>query len=158
MNTAKTKTGLKTATLVEGQGKKPMIGDTVLIHYILYLGNGVSSSNYDYDNGAYIDELVDSTYEKTPVSDGLPIPIIIGKETLQDKLYSTGDSIKGLDEALLDMNLGGKCRVQIPFHLAYGDLGASSFKTFYGYRCPPYKELDMTVELVEIKELGNKNE
>ena len=41
--------GLQMETLIEGNGIKPNLGDTVLIHYILYLGDVVSSSNYDYD-------------------------------------------------------------------------------------------------------------
>ena len=45
--------GLQMETLIEGNGIKPSLGDTVLIHYILYLGDGVSSSNYDYDKGEW---------------------------------------------------------------------------------------------------------
>ena len=40
---------LKIEVLEQGSGEKPKKGDTVSMHYILYLGDGVSSSNYDYD-------------------------------------------------------------------------------------------------------------
>ena len=142
---------LKTETLVPGTGPTPNTGDTVLMHYILYLGDGVSSSNYDYDNGCYVDELIDSTYEPGPFS-GEPIEITIGKRTKQDALYEQGDSIEGLDAALLDMKVGEKKRLFIPSHMAYGDLGASSFHAFHGYRTPPHRGLDIVVELVDIKE------
>tara|TARA_Y100000310_G_scaffold338233_1_gene427305 strand:- start:981 stop:1463 length:483 start_codon:yes stop_codon:yes gene_type:complete len=144
----------KAETLVGGHGPTPNTGDTVLMHYILYLGDGVSSSNYDYDNGCYVDELIDSTYEPGPFS-GDPIEITIGKRTKQDALYENGDSIEGLDTALLEMKVGDKKRLFIPPEMAYGDLGASSFHAFHGYRTPPNRGLDIIVELINIKEGEN---
>ena len=150
--------GLKIETLKEGTGDFPTKGDTVLMHYILYLGTGVSSAFYDYDKHCYIDDLVDSTYEDIPMRPAGPIKIIIGSETPKDSLYSEGDSIEGISEALLSMRPGSKCRLLIPSHLAYGEEGASSFHSFHGYRTPPYRGLDMIVELLEIKKRdgGNK--
>jgi len=142
---------LNAETLVEGAGPTTTLGDTLLIHYILYLGTGVSSSNYDYEKGNYINNLVDSTYEQGPFS-GEPIEIVIGKRTKMDALYAKGDSIEGLDAALLEMKVGDKKRLFIPPEMAYGDLGASSFRTFHGYRTPPNRGLDIIVELIEIKE------
>ena len=151
--------GLKIETLSEGAGRCPLPGDTVTINYILHLGDGVSSSLYDYDKQCYVDNLVDSTYEE-PF--GAPIKIVVGSETAKDGLYELGDSIKGLDEALLEMKVGSKSRLLIPSELAYGIEGGSSFHTFHGYRAPPNKSLDIIVELVEIKEVketsGQKNE
>jgi hypothetical protein len=141
--------GLKIETITEGRGEHPNIGDTVMIHYILYLGDGVSSSNYDYGDHSYIDELVDSTYEE-PFAHS--IKIIIGSETPKDGLYTEGNSIKGIDEALLEMKLGSKSRLLIPSELAYGVEGGSSFHTFHGYRTPPNRRLDMIIEVIEIKE------
>jgi FKBP-type peptidyl-prolyl cis-trans isomerase len=140
--------GLQIETIVNGEGPSPNIGDTVLIHYVLYLGTGTSSSLYDYDKQCYIDNLVDSTYEEPFCS---PIEIILGTETAKDGLYNKGESIKGLDEALLEMKVGDKKRLFIPSDLAYGPEGGSSFHTFHGYRTPPYRNLDLVVELVEIK-------
>ena len=154
-NTAIKESGLKVETLVEGDGKLPDMGDTVLIHYTLYLGTGTSSSLYDYDNGCYVDNLVDTTYGDHTFAG--PIKIVIGSETAKDALYVKGDSIKGLDEALLEMRVGTKKRLLIPSELAYGLEGGSSFHTFHGYRTPPNRSLDMVVELLEIKKPGEND-
>ena len=138
---------LKIETIVEGTGQTPVVGDKVLIHYVLCLGTGTSSSNYDYDKHCYVDVLEDSTYEG-PLAG--PIPIIIGTETKKDKLYTEGDSIQGLNQALTQMKVGSKCRLNIPSHLGYGKEGGSSFHTFHGYRTPPHRDLDIVVELIEI--------
>ena len=139
--------GLKIETITKGDGEFPNTGDTVAMHYILHLGTGVSSSEYNYDKHCYVDDIVDSTYE------GLfsgPIEITIGSETAKDSLYEKGDSIKGLDEALLEMRTGTKSRLIIPPELAYGTEGGSSFHTFHGYRTPPHRSLDIVIELLEI--------
>ena len=146
----KKKNGLKMEILTEGTGVQPNIGDIILMHYILYLGEGVSSSDYDYEKECYVDDLVDSTYEDRPFAG--PIEIIVGTETPKDTIYSKGESIRGLSEALLDMKVGGKRRLFIPSELAYGSEGGSSFHTFHGYRTPPNRTLDMIVELVEIRD------
>ena len=138
---------LKIETIVEGTGDIPVDGDNVLIHYVLNLGTGTSSSNYDYDKHCYVDVLEDSTYDG-PLAG--PIPITVGTETKKDKLYSEGDSIEGLSQALIQMKVGSKCRLLIPSNLAYGKEGGSSFHTFHGYRTPPNRNLDMGVELIEI--------
>lgn len=143
--------GLKIETIIEGDGEYPNVGDTVLIHYVLHLGTGVSSSLYDYDKHCYIDELIDSTYEG-PLAG--PKKIIIGKETAKDGIYEEGDSIRGLNEALLEMKVGSKNRLFIPSELAYGIEGGSSFHTFHGYRTPPKRNLDMVVELVHKADTG----
>ena len=142
-----TPTGLHMTMVTEGAGKIPISGDSVMIDYVLRLGDGVSSSNYDYDQHSYVDELVDSTYEGPCAG---PINIHIGVETPKDGLYEQGQSIKGLDEALLRMRVGAKYRLWIPSELAYGQEGGSSFHTFHGYRTPPFRGLDMVVELREI--------
>ena len=141
---------LKVEVLTEGSGAKPKKGDTVSMHYILYLGDGVSSSNYDYDKKCYVDDQVDSTYDLEMFSG--PIDITIGQHTPKDTIYSKGDSIEAFDQALVNMSTGSKCRLTVPHELAYGSEGASSFHTFHGYRTPPYKGFDIVIELVEIKE------
>ena len=142
-----TQSGLKMIALADGSGPNPVVGDAVLIHYVLNLGKGVGSSDYDYDKQCYNDGLVDSTYEG-PFSG--PIGIVIGSETPKDGVYSSGESIRGLDEALVKMKVGAKHRLLIPTELVYGVEGGSSFHTFHGYRTPPHRGLDIVVELLEI--------
>jgi FKBP-type peptidyl-prolyl cis-trans isomerase len=143
------KSGLKLTTLEEGHGLCPQAGQTVLVHYELWLGGGSMSSNYDYDKEEYVHDIYDSTYDKNNPYNG-PIRITIGEETPFDEVYVKGQSIKGLDEALLEMKIGEKCALFIPSHLAYGDRGASSFHTFHGYRTPPNQSIRCNIELVDI--------
>ena len=147
-----TKTGLKMLEVISGTGQTPQWGDTVSMHYEYYLCEGVTSSDFNYDLGEYREDhttIYDSTYEKKPFNG--PIDITIGKSTPKDDTYIRGDSISGIDEALLNMKVGSKRKLIIPPSLAYGTEGGSSFHTFHGYRVPPNRELTMTIELVEIK-------
>ena len=142
---------LQIEVLKEGAGESPKVGDTVLMHYELWMSRGSTSSDYDYDNKEYVDEIYDSTYdERSPFSG--PIEITIGQETPKDSTYTKGESIKGIDMALLSMKVGGKCALKIPASLAYGKEGASSFHTFHGYRTPPNQMTKCNIELVEIKQ------
>tara|TARA_Y100000310_G_scaffold69533_1_gene65060 strand:- start:7724 stop:8236 length:513 start_codon:yes stop_codon:yes gene_type:complete len=143
--------GLKITVLEEGTGALPQVGQTVLMHYEIWLGKGTTSSDYDYDKKEYVDAIHDSTYDDANPYSG-PIEIIIGSSTPKDEVYSTGESIEGLDEALLLMRVGGKVSLFVPSHLAYGNEGASSFHTFHGYRTPPDQSIICNIELVEIKD------
>jgi hypothetical protein len=145
-----TPSGLVMQILKDGTGHTPKRGDTISAHYIIYLGDGVGTSEYDYEKEEYVGSLIESTYEDKPFSG--PVDFVIGKRTPEDDHYSGGDSLVGLDEAFLDMRVGDKRRVFIPAKLAYGKLGASSFHSFYGYRAPPNADLDIVVEVVNIKE------
>lgn len=145
-----TESGLTMAVLSAGTGLTPSLGDTVLMHYEIWVGEGVTTSEFDPETNTYKDTIYDSTYdEKNPFSG--PIEIVIGRGTPKDEVYTTGDSIKGLDEALLTMKVGEKRSLLIPASLGYGDLGASSFHSFHGYRTPPKMRLKCNIELVEIK-------
>ena len=135
--------------LKEGQGNIPTAGQTVLMHYEIWAGEGVTSSAYDYDNKEYVDDIYYSTYDSSIPLSG-PIEIRIGSRTPKDEVYTKRDSIEGLDEALLSMKIGTKCKLRIPPELAYGEEGASSFHTFHGYRTPPNKEIRCNIELVDI--------
>ena len=147
-----TPTGLKMLEVISGTGRTPKFGYTVMMHYEYYLCEGMTSSNFDYDLNRYREDhtvIYDTTYEDKPFSG--PIDITIGKSTPKDDTYIRGDSIEGIDEALLNMKVGSKRKLIIPYCLAYGTEGASSFHTFHGYRVPPNSNLTMTIELVEIK-------
>jgi|10_taG_2_1085330.scaffolds.fasta_scaffold54252_2 hypothetical protein len=142
--------------ITEGEGKIPVHGDAVLIDYTMTFGEGVGSSTYDYDNDSYVDCLVATTHDEGPYSG--PIPIVIGLDTLKDKLYKEGDSVVGLDDALLGMKVGSKHRVFIPPELGYGVEGGSGFHTFHGYRTPPGRGMDIIIEIVRILTEEQKDE
>ena len=142
--------GLQINITSEGLGDIPEDGDVVLMHYEIWSGSGVTSSEYDHSKEEYVDDIYDSTYdEKSPYSG--PIEIIVGTETPKVEIYTKGQSIKGIDEALKSLRVGGKAELLIPPSLAYGEEGASSFHTFHGYRTPPTMPTRCNVELVEIK-------
>jgi len=145
-----TDSGLVMTTLTEGTGDTPSTGDKVLIHYEIWVGEGVTTSEYNSETNTYNDSIHDSTYDERNPFHG-PIEVVIGRPTPDDDIYTMGDSIQGIDEALVTMKEGGKKELFIPAALAYGDLGASSFHTFHGYRTPPNTPLKCHIELVEIK-------
>ena len=147
---------LEITTLKGGTGQKPSTGQTVLMHYEIWVGDGATTSNYDYDNKDYLDTIYDSTYDENNPFSG-PIEITIGKYTPKDEVYSKGQSIVGLDMALQSMKIGGKAALLIPPELAYGTEGASSFHTFHGYRTPPDQPIRCNIELVDIV-TANANE
>ena len=49
----------------QGDGERPKVGDTVMMHYILWANQGVTSSEYDYDKEEYVDEICYSTYDES---------------------------------------------------------------------------------------------
>mmetsp|Transcript_15126 Transcript_15126/g.25908 ORF Transcript_15126/g.25908 Transcript_15126/m.25908 type:complete len:203 (+) Transcript_15126:73-681(+) len=73
-------------------------------------------------------KIFDSTMESGPFS------FVIGK----------GQVIKGWDEGLMSMRVGGHRRMWIPSHLAYGKDGA-------GTVIPPDSDLTFEVELVDVQ-------
>ena len=85
---------LQIIDLVEGEGREATAGDTVLVNYV-----GVS-----YSNG----EEFDSSYGRAPLS----FPL------------GAGRVIAGWDTGIQGMKVGGRRRLVIPPHLAYGDRGA----------------------------------
>ena len=149
-----TESGLKITILRNGDGESPKMGQTVMMHYELWANEGVTSSLYDYDKKKYVVNISYSTYnEKNPFSG--PIPIKIGSSTPKDDIYSKGESIEGLDQALMSMKVGDRWSLVIPAELGYGEEGASSFHTFHGYRAPPNQVIRCNIELVDIMEEEN---
>jgi ketosteroid isomerase-like protein len=109
-----TLSGLKYVDLVEGKGASPKPGQTVIVHYTGWLENGTK---------------FDSSLDR-----GQPIPFPIG----------VGRVIKGWDEGLMSMKIGGKRKLLIPANLAYGAQGRPPV-------IPPDSPLIFEVELVGIR-------
>ena len=109
-----TATGLGYVDLVEGTGARPKAGDTVSVHYTGWLKSGAK---------------FDSSLDR-----GAPLEFPIGK----------GRVIKGWDEGVISMKVGGKRKLIIPAHLGYGDRGA-------GGVIPPGATLIFEVELLGVR-------
>ena len=109
-----TETGLKYVDLKEGTGASPKSGQMVVVHYTGTLTDG---------------KKFDSSVDR-----GQPFAFKIG----------VGQVIKGWDEGILSMKIGGKRKLMIPANLGYGARGA-------GDVIPPNAELIFDVELIEVK-------
>ncbi|MBD8043675.1 FKBP-type peptidyl-prolyl cis-trans isomerase [Arthrobacter sp. Sa2BUA2] len=83
--------------IVVGDGAEAKPGDTVSTHYV-----GVAFST---------GEEFDASWNR-----GAPLDFKVG----------IGQVIEGWDQGLLGMKVGGRRRLEIPAHLAYGDRGAGS--------------------------------
>ena len=108
-----TASGLKYQDLVEGTGESPKDGDRVLVHY-----NGWLLSLKKFDSS---------------VDRGQPLPFRLGR----------GEVIKGWDEGVATMKVGGKRKLVIPPDLGYGDKAHGMI--------PANATLVFEVQLLEIK-------
>ncbi|NJO80859.1 MAG: FKBP-type peptidyl-prolyl cis-trans isomerase [Cyanobacteria bacterium RM1_2_2] len=113
-NLVTTESGLKYIDLVEGTGATPQTGQTVVVHYTGTLENG---------------RKFDSSRDRNQ-----PFSFPIG----------AGRVIKGWDEGLSTMKVGGQRQLIIPPDLGYGARGA-------GGVIPPNATLIFDVELLDIK-------
>jgi len=106
--------GLQIQDIKIGTGRAVKKGDTIRVHYIGTLLNGTK---------------FDSSYDR-----GEPFETQIG----------VGQVIKGWDEGMIGMKVGGKRKLIIPPELGYGATGA-------GTTIPPNSTLVFEVELMGIK-------
>jgi peptidylprolyl isomerase len=109
-----TNTGLQYIDMKVGTGVQPAAGNKVTVHYTGYLMNG---------------EKFDSSADRRQ-----PFSFVIGY----------GQVIKGWDEGVASMRVGGKRKLVIPAELAYGKRGIGSI-------IPPNAQLVFDVELLEVK-------
>ena len=109
-----TDTGMQYQDLLVGDGAEAKAGDTVSVHYTGWLENGTK---------------FDSSLDRNQ-----PFEFTLG----------AGEVIKGWDEGVAGMKVGGKRKLIIPPALGYGSTGA-------GGVIPPDATLIFEVELLEIK-------
>ena len=109
-----TPSGLKYTDLETGQGTEAQGGKTVSVHYTGWLENGTK---------------FDSSKDR-----GTPFSFALGG----------GQVIRGWDEGVAGMKVGGKRRLTIPADLGYGARGA-------GGVIPPNATLIFEVELLGVK-------
>lgn len=112
--TITTGSGVQIQDLIEGAGSVAESGKNVSVHYTGWLTDG---------------KKFDSSLDR-----GQPFTIKLG----------AGQVIKGWDEGLVGMKVGGKRKLTIPPEMGYGDRGA-------GGRIPPGATLIFEVDLLSVK-------
>jgi len=105
--------GLIKEDLVIGKGATAQSGDDIVVHYVGRIAGG---------------EQFDSSVSRRD-----PLDFSLG----------AGDVIKGWDEGIEGMRVGGKRKLTIPAELAYGDTGLAGV-------IPPQATLVFEVELLEV--------
>ncbi len=108
-------TGLQIEDITIGTGDSPKQGQTVVVHYTGWLTNG---------------DKFDSSVDR-----GQPFEFQIG----------VGQVIKGWDEGVITMKIGGKRKLTIPPEMAYGD------RNIGDGLIPPNSTLVFEVELLGLK-------
>ena len=112
----KTESGLQYWDITEGTGKVAKEGDGVRVHYTGWLTNGKK-----------FDSSVDA---------GRPFTFVLGN----------GEVIKGWDEGVAGMKVGGKRQLRIPADLGYGENGTPDGTI------PPNSTLIFDVRLLGVQE------
>ena len=117
-NMTKTPSGLQYEDVVVGTGTTPKTGQTCVMHYTGWLWeNGAKGKKFDSSRDS-----------------GKPFEFPLGM----------GRVIKGWDEGVASMKVGGKRNLLIPGNLAYGQRG-------YPGLIPPNATLFFEVELLGVK-------
>ncbi len=124
--------GLKIFTITKGSGEKTKIGQKVNVYYAGYFKDGrLFDSNVETiasDFGQF--------NENRKAQGGYdPIPMPVSMDA---------GLIAGFKEALMNMEIGQKARIFIPYHLAYGETGRGPI--------PPSTDLIFDLEITGIAE------
>jgi peptidylprolyl isomerase len=109
-----TESGLQYVDLVPGKGRQAELGDTATVHYTGWLADGTK---------------FDSSRDRNE-----PFSFRVG----------AGQVIKGWDEGVGSMQVGGKRKLIIPPHLGYGPRGVPG-------AIPPNATLTFEVELLGLR-------
>lgn len=120
-NMIKTSSGLQYKDIVQGSGRSPERGDVVVVHYTGWL----EGKPGEPDMTRKFDSSVDRNDK---------FEFVIG----------VGQVIRGWDEGVASMKIGGKRRLVIPSELGYGARGAGS-------KIPGGATLVFDVELFDIR-------
>lgn len=104
---------LQVTDLEIGEGKEAVKGALLIVHYLGLLEDGTK---------------FDSSSDR-----GKPFQFVFG----------TGRVIKGWDQGLQGMRVGGKRKLFVPSHLAYGERQVGSL-------IPPHSNLLFEVELLDV--------
>ncbi len=110
-----TESGLQIIDIAAGSGQEAQAGQTAVVHYTGWLADGTK---------------FDSSLDR-----GQPFSFTLG----------AGQVIRGWDEGVVGMKVGGKRRLIIPPDLAYGAQGVPRAAI------PPNAELTFDVELLEVR-------
>ncbi len=100
--------------LVKGKGKEAKSGDTVVVHYTGWLAENNKKFDSNHDR----------------------------KEPFETKI-GVGYVIRGWDEGIPGMKVGGKRKLTIPYQMAYGKYGTGPI--------PGFATLIFEVELLKVK-------
>ena len=111
--TVTTISGLKYIDTTKGIGRQPIAGDTVSVSYIGKFENGVAFDARSDGDAPFVFKL------------------------------GVGQVIRGFDEGVTTMKVGGKRRLIIPPSLAYGELGLAG-------SIPPNATIVFDVELLDV--------
>ena len=111
---------IKTDTVI-GTGAEATVGSTVYMHYTGWLYKTMAVKQHG--------RKFDSSFDR-----GQPLNFVLG----------TGRVIKGWDQGIVGMKVGGKRTLVIPSHLAYGSRAV-------GEIIKPGSDLIFDVELVDVK-------
>jgi peptidylprolyl isomerase len=104
---------LQIIDIVVGEGKEAVKGALITSHYTGWLDNGTK---------------FDSSHDRNQ-----PFQCVIG----------TGRVIQGWDQGIMGMKVGGKRKLIVPSHLAYGERNMGSL-------IPAHSNLTFEIELLEV--------